>query len=80
LNHFTKSVIFAAEWGQSSNRAYLGETKWLEGEKEMFVVSRGVEHKPVAESECKILLVEPVGTVNTGDAGGALTAENNVWI
>jgi hypothetical protein len=46
----------------------------------MFVVSRGVEHKPVAESECKILLVEPVGTVNTGDAGGALTAENNVWI
>jgi mannose-6-phosphate isomerase-like protein (cupin superfamily) len=47
---------------------------------EMFVVPRGVEHKPVAEAECKILLVEPVGTVNTGDAGGPLTAENNVWI
>jgi mannose-6-phosphate isomerase-like protein (cupin superfamily) len=47
---------------------------------EMFVVPRGVEHKPVAETECKILLVEPVGTVNTGDAGGPLTAENNVWI
>src|SRR5215468_12335261 len=47
---------------------------------EMFVVPRGVEHRPVAENECEILLVEPVGTINTGDAGGAMTAENNVWI
>ncbi|HZF37361.1 MAG TPA: cupin domain-containing protein [Blastocatellia bacterium] len=47
---------------------------------EMFVVPKGVEHKPVAENECKILLVEPVGTINTGDAGGALTAEDDVWI
>lgn len=47
---------------------------------EMFVVPKGIEHKPVARSECKILLVEPVGTINTGDAGGPLTAENNVWI
>lgn len=47
---------------------------------EMFVVPKGVEHKPVAESECKIMLVEPAGTINTGDAVGALTAEDNVWI
>lgn len=47
---------------------------------EMYVVPKGVEHKPYAQNECKILLVEPAGTVNTGDAGGALTAENNVWI
>jgi mannose-6-phosphate isomerase-like protein (cupin superfamily) len=47
---------------------------------EIFVVSRGVEHKPVAEGECQILLVEPVGTINTGDAGGEMTAEDNVWI
>ena len=47
---------------------------------EMFVVPRGVEHKPVAEAECKMLLVEPRGTVNTGAAGGAMTAENDVWI
>lgn len=47
---------------------------------EMFVVPRGVEHKPVAERECMLLLVEPVGTVNTGDAGGELKAENDVWI
>jgi mannose-6-phosphate isomerase-like protein (cupin superfamily) len=47
---------------------------------EMFVVSKGVEHKPVAETECKIMLVEPAGTINTGDAGGEMTAEDNVWI
>ena len=47
---------------------------------EMFVVPKGVEHKPFAESECKIMLIEPAGTINTGDAGGELTAEENVWI
>jgi mannose-6-phosphate isomerase-like protein (cupin superfamily) len=47
---------------------------------EMFVVPKGVEHKPLAEKECKILLIEPAGTINTGDAGGTLTAEDNVWI
>lgn len=47
---------------------------------EMFVVPKGVEHKPFAEKECKILLVEPAGTVNTGDAGGSQTAKDNVWI
>ncbi len=47
---------------------------------EMFVVSKGVEHKPIAENECKVMLVEPAGTINTGDAGGVLTAQDNVWI
>jgi len=47
---------------------------------EMYVVPKGVEHRPVAEQECKMLLIEPRGTVNTGDAGGAMTAENDVWI
>jgi mannose-6-phosphate isomerase-like protein (cupin superfamily) len=46
---------------------------------EMFVVPRGVEHKPYAARECAIMLVEPASTVNTGDAGGELTAENGVW-
>jgi mannose-6-phosphate isomerase-like protein (cupin superfamily) len=49
-------------------------------ENEMYVVPRGVEHKPVAEQECHILLIEPAGTVNTGDAGGGMTAPNDVWI
>jgi len=47
---------------------------------EMFVVPRGVEHKPFAAEECKLMLIEPRGTVNTGDAGGKLTAANDVWI
>jgi len=47
---------------------------------EMFVVTKGIEHKPFAEEECKILLIEPAGTINTGDADVELTAENNVWI
>jgi mannose-6-phosphate isomerase-like protein (cupin superfamily) len=47
---------------------------------EMFVVPRGVEHKPYAEKECKILLIEPAGTINTGDSEGSLTAADDVWI
>ena len=47
---------------------------------EMFVVPKGVEHKPFAENECQIMLVEPAGTINTGDAPGDMTAEDNVWI
>ena len=47
---------------------------------EMFVIPKGVEHKPFAENECKMLLVEPAGTVNTGDAGGEMTAADNIWI
>lgn len=44
------------------------------GPGELFVVPRGVEHRPVCSEEAHILLVEPQGTVNTGDAGGPLTA------
>ena len=47
---------------------------------EMFVVPKGVEHKPVAHSECKIMLVEPKGVVNTGAAESDLTAEADVWV
>ena len=47
---------------------------------EMFVVPEGVEHKPWAEQECHVLLVEPAGTVNTGDAGGVLTTDNDSWV
>jgi mannose-6-phosphate isomerase-like protein (cupin superfamily) len=47
---------------------------------EMFVVPKGVEHRPVAESECQMMLIEPRGTLNTGDQGGPMTAANDVWI
>src|SRR5262245_48300001 len=47
---------------------------------EMFVVPKGVEHRPCAEREVRLLLIEPRGVRNTGDEGGARTAENDVWI
>ena len=47
---------------------------------EMYVVPKGVEHKPYAAEEVKILLVEPRGVLNTGDDVGERTAENDVWI
>ena len=47
---------------------------------EMFVVPKGVDHKPYAEHEVKLLLIEPRGVLNTGDKGGDRTAENDVWI
>lgn len=51
---------------------------WLE-EGDMIVVPRGVEHRPVADEEVHVLLFEPATTVNTGDAGGDLTAGAD-WI
>ena len=57
------------------------EDKTVElSEGEMYVVPKGVEHKPYAENECKVMLVEPRGVVNTGDEEGELTASNDVWI
>lgn len=47
---------------------------------EMFVVPKGVRHKPCAEGEVKLLLIEPQGLVNTGGEGGERTAPNDVWI
>ena len=47
---------------------------------EMFIVPKGVEHKPYAQKEVKLLLIEPRGTLNTGDEGGERSAENDVWI
>jgi mannose-6-phosphate isomerase-like protein (cupin superfamily) len=50
------------------------------GPGEMFVVPKNVEHKPYAEGEVKMLLIEPRGVPNTGDQGGERTAQNDVWI
>ena len=49
-------------------------------EGEIYVVPRGVEHKPVAEEECSILLIEPAGTINTGDTQSSLTKTDLDWI
>lgn len=49
-------------------------------EGEMFVVPRGKEHMTRAEAECCALIIEPAGVVNTGQAGGPLTAPVDQWV
>ena len=50
------------------------------GPGEMYVVPKCVEHKPYAEREVKMLLIEPRGVLNTGSEGGERTADNDVWL
>jgi mannose-6-phosphate isomerase-like protein (cupin superfamily) len=47
---------------------------------EMCVIPKGVEHITRAPSECHAMIIEPRGVVNTGDAGGALTAKTDLWV
>ena len=49
-------------------------------EGEMLVVPRGVEHRPVADTEVWIMLFEPAGTINTGTAGGEHAVARPDWI
>lgn len=55
-----------------------GKVSLQEGE--LFVVPKGVEHKPEAMEECKIMLIEPAGTVNTGNSTGDRTVIDPKWI
>src|SRR5262252_3734941 len=50
------------------------------GAGEMYVVPKGIEHKPYAAQEVKLLLIEPRGVPNTGHEGGDRTAQNDFWI
>ncbi len=47
---------------------------------EMYVIPKGVEHKPVAHEECHVMVIEPKGVINTGDEDSELKAQNDVWI
>lgn len=46
---------------------------------EMYVVPKGIEHRPIAKTECQLLLIEPAGTVNTGGSSGELSAADE-WL
>jgi mannose-6-phosphate isomerase-like protein (cupin superfamily) len=48
---------------------------WIE-EGEFIVVPRGVEHRPVAEEECEVMLFEPVSTLNTGNVEDRFTRKH----
>jgi len=77
-DHPETDEVFIVVKGQLEILLRDGRVVLKEGE--MFVVPRGMEHKPVAANECHILLIEPAGTVNTGDVKDDLTAPNDVWI
>ena len=77
-NHPDTDEVFIVIEG-SMNIEFENETVQL-NEGEMLVVPKGVEHKPYADYECKVMLVEPRGVVNTGDADSDFTADNDVWI
>ncbi len=77
-DHPETDEVFLVLKGQLQIQLRDGSVVLNEGE--MFVVPKGVEHKPIATEECHILLIEPVGTVNTGDVVNDRTAANDVWI
>ena len=47
---------------------------------ELYIVPKGVEHKPYSENECHIMLIEPKGIINTGDKSTKLTSKNDIWV
>ncbi|MGA9335001.1 MAG: cupin domain-containing protein [Rudaea sp.] len=77
-SHADTDEVFIVVDGEMAIEFRDGSVRLKTGE--LFVVPKGVEHKPRAASECKIMLVEPRGVVNTGAHGGALTAPNDVWV
>jgi mannose-6-phosphate isomerase-like protein (cupin superfamily) len=76
--HPETDEVFLVLKGQLEIHLREGNVTLTEGE--MYVVPRGMEHKPVAENECHVLLVEPMGTVNTGDVVSDKTAQTDTWI
>ncbi|UTA47846.1 cupin domain-containing protein [Simiduia sp. 21SJ11W-1] len=77
-SHADTDEVFLVLSGQLVIELRAGRVALSAGE--LYVVPKGVEHKPVAIEECQVMLIEPRGVVNTGAAGGALQAENDVWI
>jgi mannose-6-phosphate isomerase-like protein (cupin superfamily) len=77
-DHPETDEVFIVLKGQLEIKFRDGSVELKEGE--MFVVPKGLEHKPVAQQECHMLLVEPAGTLNTGEVVNERTAANDVWI
>jgi mannose-6-phosphate isomerase-like protein (cupin superfamily) len=77
-NHTHTDETFIVMEGSMIIKFRDGEVQLSEGE--MYVVPKGIDHKPVAKDECKILVIEPKGVINTGDAGGDLTIDRELWI
>ena len=77
-DHKETDEVFIVIKGSMKIKFRDGEVNLNEGE--MYVVPSGTDHKPYAEKECQIMLVEPRGVVNTGDETSELTSANDIWI
>jgi len=69
--HDAEDEMFLVVSGRLTIRFRDGDVDLEPGE--MVIVPKGVEHMPVAEEECSVMLIEPATTLNTGDAGGERT-------
>ncbi len=77
-SHAETDEVFIVVEGEMTIQLRDGEVVLRSGE--MFVVPKGVEHRPSARRECKIMLVELAGTINTGQVQSELTAKDGVWV
>jgi mannose-6-phosphate isomerase-like protein (cupin superfamily) len=77
-NHKDTDEVFMVLAGEMEIEFRDGKVALREGE--MYVVPKGCEHKPYAQKECSILVIEPGGVVNTGETGGEFKADNDIWI
>ncbi len=73
----TDEVFFVVD-GEMKLEFRDGEVNIKSGE--MFVVPKNIEHKPSAENECRIILIEPRGVLNTGNIENNFTAKTDVWV
>lgn len=77
--HDDTDEVFLVVDGAMSSAFRDGRVDLAKGE--LYVVPKGVEHRPFAEHECQVLLIEPRGVVNTGGTDDATrTAPQDVWI
>ena len=77
-SHADEDEMFLVLKGSFTMEFRDGSVELSEGQ--MLVVPKGVEHRPVAESECCVMLVEPAGLVNTGDGETSEKSTTGTWI
>jgi mannose-6-phosphate isomerase-like protein (cupin superfamily) len=71
-HHEDSDELFLVVSGQLTIRMATGDVHLGPGQ--LYVVPRGVEHSPITDGEVSVVLIEPSGIVNTGSAGGSMTA------
>lgn len=77
-NHADTDEVFLCLSGEMKIELRDGVVALTEGD--LYVVSKGVDHKPVSDQECHVLLIEPKGVVNTGEVESILTSKIDDWI